>query len=181
MNAVAVFLFVIGLVGFAPGQVIGPQTIAGPYTFQLEFNGYSTVAGGNTAGGDSILEIGSYNYKTSTNPQSTLTYDSTFENPLSGTLRQVFIYGWNGVLTDVYITHILLVSPNTTPTYVNMRGKTSFSGVDGAGQNFIITSEYPKTTIVNNVLTGTAATRNIVNIAPSATYSKASYETRSIP
>lgn len=181
MTAVAVFLFVIGLVGFASGEVIPSKPIAGPITFKLKFDGYTNGDDGETEGSAPVLVIGKYDWKTITFPQSSFLHNSIFENTLSGTLQHTLIYDWAGALTDVYIDHIILGAPSKEATHVDMRGKKTFSGLDNAGQNVVIDSEYPKTTIVNNVLVGVAATRLVVNVDPYNAYSIASYENRSVP
>lgn len=178
MNAVAVFLFVIGLVGFALAQE--PVILYGPYTYPLEFDGYTTGGGGTTAGGDET-PVGNYAYITSTVQQNEVVYRSNFSQLTTEDLLQDFYFDWNGELTDVYITHRIPMSPNTELTHVDMRGITSFSGVDGAGQDFNINSSYPFTICKNNVLVSAAATRVLINIDPSNAYSEFDLETQSIP
>lgn len=172
MNAVAVFLFVIGLVGF--GETL---TLAGPYPYTLKFEGFSTGDGESTAGGNPVLVFGYYGYETSTNPQTTLTYNSTSTNPAAGNLQHLCIFDWSGKVIDVYITHILLWSTNKTPTHVDMRGKTSASGKDGAGFDYDIQSVGPDTTIENKILTSAATFRLDIHVEPNNAFSEVVFYT----
>lgn len=176
MNTVAIFLFVIGLVGFAP---VHGLIIAGPITHPLQFFGYTTGIGGTTTGADQTI-FGDYNYTTSTIPQNQLIHNSYFTNLATGTLQHYCIFDWNGVLTDVHITHIPTTSLNATARLVNMRGIYIYSGTDNAGFDYEITSVYPNTEIKNNVMASGAATHISFHMNPSNAYSVVGFETRSI-